>query len=66
MEKLWRLWPDKIQKAAVKIKLTLIYVMDMETRPVGRKNKLVLSRAEMRMIRIDCGVKLSDKVAYVE
>jgi len=37
-----------------------------ESWPVRRENELSLLRAEMRMVRLMCGVKLSDKVACEE
>jgi len=39
---------------------------DSETWLWGGKTELAVSRAEMRMVRQMCGVKLSDKVACVE
>jgi len=37
-----------------------------ETWHAGREHELALLRAEMRMVRLMCGVKLSDKVACEE
>ena len=34
-----------------------------ETLPARRQNELALLRAEIRVVRLMCGVKLSDKVA---
>jgi len=33
-----------------------------ETWPVGKENEVALQRAEMRMVRWMCGVKLQDRV----
>ena len=37
-----------------------------ETWPVRKKNKVALQRAEMRMVRWMCGVKLQDRVPCKE
>jgi len=37
-----------------------------ETWPVRSENELALLRTEMRMVRLMCGVELSDKVACEE
>ena len=37
-----------------------------ETRPVRKENEMVLQRAEMRMVRWICGVKLKDSVSNKE
>ena len=34
-----------------------------ETRPVRKKNEMALQRAEMRMVRWMCGIKLKDRVS---
>jgi len=37
-----------------------------ETWPVKKKNELTLQRAEMRMIRWMCGVKITDRISSSE
>jgi len=37
-----------------------------ETRPVRKENEMVLQRAELRMVRWMCGVKLKDSVLNKE
>jgi len=34
-----------------------------ETWPVGKENEVALQRAEMRMVRWMCGIKLQDRVS---
>jgi len=39
-----------------------LYVNGSETWPVRKENEVALQRAEMRMVRWMCGVKLQDRI----
>jgi len=52
-------------KASVYYSIIIVRLHGSKAWPVRTKNELPLSRAEMKMVRQMCGVKLSDKVACV-
>ena len=53
----WRLYSSCVQSSVLH---------GSETWPVRKENEVVLQRAEMRMVRWMCGVKLQDRVPSKE